>query len=73
MSQQAELSPAELARDLVLRYGTLAVPVVAVLKRCRANRLADAPRSSATRSTPGLQVEVSTVGKANAASSASSG
>jgi hypothetical protein len=31
VSQQPELSPAELARDLVLRYGTLTVPVVAVV------------------------------------------
>src|SRR5213592_272715 len=47
--------------------------VVATSNRCRARRLADAPRSSATRSTPGRQVDVSTVGRANAASSASAG
>ena len=41
--------------------------VVAVVKRCRASRLAGAPRSSAARSTPGRQAEVSTVGSANTA------
>ena len=47
--------------------------VVAVLNRCRANRFAEAPRSSAARSTPGRQVEVSTAGSANRASSDSAG
>ena len=37
--------------------------MVAVTNRCRASRLAGAPRSSAARSTPGRHAEVSTVGK----------
>ena len=47
--------------------------VVARSKRCRASRLAAAPRSSAARSTPGRQVDVNTVGSANTARSASAG
>ena len=47
--------------------------VVAVTNRCRASRFAGAPRSWAARSTPGRHVEVSTVGSANTASSASAG
>src|SRR5437867_798423 len=47
--------------------------VVATSTRCRARRLADAPRSSTARSTPGRHADVSTVGRANAASSASAG
>jgi hypothetical protein len=43
------------------------------MKTGRASRLSGAPRSSAARSTPGRHVEVSTVGSANSASSASSG
>ena len=37
------------------------------MNRCWASRPAWAPRSSAVRSTPGRQVEVSTVGSANTA------
>ncbi len=47
--------------------------VVATSKRCRASRAACAPLSWARRSTAGRQLEVSTVGSANAASSASAG
>ena len=47
--------------------------VVAVSKRWRARRFAAAPSSSAARSTPGRQVEVSTVGRAKPASRASAG
>ena len=47
--------------------------VVAVTNRCRANRLAGAPFSWASRSTAGRQDEVSTVGSANRASRASAG
>ena len=47
--------------------------VVATSNKCRARRLADPPRSSAARSTPGRQVDVSTVGSAKAASRASAG
>ena len=47
--------------------------VVARSKKWRARRLADAPRSSAARSTPGRQVDVSTVGRANTPSHASAG
>ena len=47
--------------------------VVARSNRWRASRFAAAPRSSATRSTPGRHVEVNTVGSANTTSSASAG
>ena len=47
--------------------------VVAMVNRWRASRFAGAPRSSALRSTPGRHVDVSTVGSANTASSASAG
>ena len=47
--------------------------VVARSNRCRASRLAGAPRSSAARSTPGRHVEAKTVGSANTTSSASAG
>ena len=47
--------------------------VVAVTNRCRASRLPAAPRSSAVRSTAGRQLDVSTVGSAHRASSASAG
>ena len=47
--------------------------VVAVVKRWRASRADCAPRSCATRSTPGRHVEVSTVGSAKTASSTSAG
>ena len=47
--------------------------VVAVTNRWRASRFAGALRSSAARSTPGRHVDVSTVGSANTASSASAG
>ena len=47
--------------------------VVAVKKRCFAKRSAGAPRSWALRSTPGRHVEVSTVGNAKSASTASAG
>ena len=47
--------------------------VVAVSKRCLASRCDWAPASSAARSTAGRQVEVSTVGSAKTASSASAG
>ena len=47
--------------------------VVAVVNRCRARRFAWPARSCAARSTAGRHVDVSTVGSANAASSASAG
>ncbi len=47
--------------------------VVAVVKRCKASREAEARRSSAARSIPGRQVEVKTVGSAKSASSTSAG
>ncbi len=47
--------------------------VVAVVNRCRARRLACAPRSIAARSTPGRHVDVSAVGIANTPSSSSAG
>ncbi len=46
---------------------------MAVKNRCWARRPAWATRSSAVRSTPGRQVEVSTVGRANTASRARPG
>ena len=39
--------------------------VVAIVNRCRASRLAGAPRSCAARSTAGRHVDVNTVGSAN--------
>ena len=57
----------------VTRTSLPAGAVVATVNRCLASRVAGAPRSSAARSTRGRHDEVSTVGRANAASSASSG
>ena len=57
----------------VTRTSLPGAPVVARSNRCRARRLAAAPRSSTTRSTPGRHADVSTVGRANAASNASAG
>jgi hypothetical protein len=47
--------------------------VVARVKKCRASRLAGAPRSWAPRSIAGRHAEVSTVGSAKTASSPSAG
>ena len=71
-----KLRAAALTRRSPMRVTRTSLPggaVVARSNRCRARRLADAPRSSAARSTPGRHVEVSTVGSANTASSASAG
>ena len=57
----------------VTRTSLPAVAVVAMSNRWRARRLACAPRSYALRSTAGRHVEVSTVGSAKSASSASAG
>ena len=57
----------------VTRTSLPGAAVVATSNRWRARRLAGAPRSYALRSTPGRHVDVSTVGSANSASSASAG
>src|SRR5579862_4158162 len=57
----------------ITRTSFAAAAVVASVKRWRARRLACAPRSCAARSTAGRHVDVSTVGTANTARSASAG
>ncbi len=57
----------------VTRTSLPGAAVVPIVNRCRASRLAWAPRSWAARSTAGRHVEASTVGSANAASSTSAG
>ena len=64
--QRSQASRRWLTRRAPMRVTRTSLPggaVVATSKRCRARRLAEAPRSSAARSTPGRQVEVSTVGQ----------
>ena len=72
-SHAARRSPTSLAPIPVTRTSLPGEAVVATSNRCRARRVADAPRSSAARSTAGRHVEIRTVGSANSASAASAG
>ena len=74
--QRSHASRRSLTRRSPIRVTRTSLPggaVVATMNRCRAKRLAEATRSSVARSTPGRQVEVSTVGSAKTPSSARTG